>query len=77
MNPKEGVDYCQYCPDDAEPWSYYEWLFTMKPGVFGLIHGMANPTGISLMIVMTIMVVCSLPFVRRGGYFEVMLYTKI
>ena len=74
LDPKSGVSFCQYCPGDAEPWSYYEWLLTMKPGIFGLIHGIANPTGISLMIVMTIMVVCSLPFVRRGGYFEVRIY---
>ena len=73
LNSQEGVTLCQYCPDGAEPWSYYEWILTMKPGVFGLIHGIANPTGVALMIVMTIMVVCSLPFVRRGGYFEVML----
>jgi hypothetical protein len=71
LNPQQNVTLCQICPGDAEPWSYYEWLFTMKPHVFGLIPGIANVSGIMLMVSMTIMVVCSLPFVRRGGYFEV------
>ena len=69
-NSQGDVAACQYCPD-SDPWSYYEWILTMKPGVFGMPHGVANPTGVALMSVLTIMVVCSLPFVRRGGYFEV------
>ena len=59
------------CPQGSQPWTYYEWLFTMRPGIFGLIGGIANPSGLALMLILTTMVVCSLPFVRRGGYFEV------
>ena len=75
LNPQANVTYCQYCPDGADPWSYYEWILTMKPGVFGLIHGFANPTGIALIICLSVMVLCSMPFVRRGGYFEVYMCT--
>ena len=71
LDPSRNVTHCQYCPGDAEPWSYYEWLLTMKPGIFGMIHGMANLSGVALMGALTIMVVCSLPIVRRGGHFEV------
>ena len=73
LDPQANITHCQYCPGDAEPWSYSDWLFTMKPGVFGLCGGMANPTGVALMTSLFIMVICSLPFVRRGGYFEVCL----
>ena len=48
-----------------------EWLFTMKPGLFGLYPGLANITGWLLVIILAIMGVCSLPSVRKSGYFEV------
>lgn len=52
-------------------YTIYEWLFTSKPGLFGLISGWANPTGVALTIILLIMVPCSQKFVRRGGCFEV------
>ena len=55
----------------GQPWNYGDWLFTARPGVFGLIPGMANPAGVGLIIILTIMVVCALPMVRRSGYFQV------
>lgn len=51
--------------------TYTELIFTMCPEILGLIPGIANPTGVALMIILTVMVVCSLPFVRKSGYFEV------
>ncbi|KAK7075488.1 NADPH oxidase 5 [Halocaridina rubra] len=54
-----------------------EWLFTMKPGLFGLIPGIANPSGVALMIILTLMVICSQPFVRKSGYFEVFYWTHL
>lgn len=48
-----------------------EWIFTSKPKLFGLVGGWANPTGIALIVILVVMTVCSLPFVRRGGCFEV------
>lgn len=54
-----------------------EWLFTSKPGLFGLIAGFANPTGIILFVILMIMFICSLPFVRRGGSFEVFYWTHL
>ena len=54
-----------------------EWLFTSKPGHFGLIAGIANPTGVFLFFILLVMFICSLPFVRRGGSFEVFYWTHL
>ena len=62
---------------DEDEYSVAEWLLTTKPGLFGLIGGYANPTGIVLIIILVIMFVCSQPFVRRGGSFEVILKSNI
>lgn len=53
------------------------WLFTSKPGHFGLIAGCANPTGIALVFVLFIIFLCSQPFVRRRGSFEVFYWTHL
>ena len=47
-----------------------EWLLTTRPHLFGLVPGGANPTGVVLIIILTVITVCSMPFVRRGGCFE-------
>ena len=52
-------------------WSVAEWLLTPYPGVFGLIKGYANITGVLLIFVLTVIVICSLPHVRRSGHFQV------
>lgn len=54
-----------------------EWMLTTRPGLFGLSAGCANPTGILLAIILTIMFVCSQPFVRRGGSFEIFYWTHL
>ena len=73
-----NLTHCQLCPEeDSHPWTFYQWLFTTGPGIFGLYPGIASVTGVALISIMTIMVVCSLPFVRRGGYFEVFYFTHL
>ena len=42
----------------------------MTPGMFGLIPGIANLTGWGLLAILLMMIPCSLPFVRKTGYFE-------
>ncbi|KAG7209856.1 hypothetical protein KM043_011459 [Ampulex compressa] len=54
-----------------------EWMLTSRPGLFGLIHGGANPTGIALLVILIVMTVCSMPFVRRGGCFEVFYWSHL
>ncbi|XP_076029976.1 NADPH oxidase 5-like [Oratosquilla oratoria] len=54
-----------------------EWLITMRPEVFGLVPGLANPTGVVLLVILIVMVVCSQPFVRKSGYFEVFYFTHL
>jgi len=57
-------------------WSYMEFLFDPKTSsqqIFslGLIPGYAFNSGVIIMLILTIMVIGSMPFVRRGGCFEV------
>ena len=73
------ITHCQIC-DETEggrPWNYYEWILTSSPHVFGLMPGWANPTGVALICILTVMVICSLPYVRRGGYFEVFYFSHL
>uniref|UniRef100_A0A182IU16 Uncharacterized protein n=1 Tax=Anopheles atroparvus TaxID=41427 RepID=A0A182IU16_ANOAO len=62
---------------NANNYTTAEWLFTSRPGLFGLIGGCANPTGVILVLILLIMFVCSQPFVRRGGSFEVFYWTHL
>ncbi|XP_043193390.1 NADPH oxidase 5-like isoform X4 [Amphibalanus amphitrite] len=57
--------------------TYAEWLLTMRPGKFGLVAGIANPSGVALMVILTVMVICSQPFVRKKGNFEVFYRTHL
>jgi len=72
-----GSFLCQACTDEGRLWSYGEWIFTMQPHMFGMMHGIANPSGVALIIILTIMFVCSLPFVRRRGHFEIFYFTHL
>ncbi len=56
---------------NAKNYTLYEWLLTSKPGVYGLVGGAANPTGVALGSLLLVMFFCSQAFVRRGGCFEV------
>lgn len=62
-------------PVTNETHSAKEWLFTMIPGLYGLIPGVANLTGWGLLIILAIMIPCSLPFVRKTGFFELFYWT--
>ena len=71
---KEDNADCEKALDEAQAckrWSVPEWLFTTKHGVFGLAKGWANITGFILMAILIIMVICSLPIVRKSGHFQV------
>ena len=65
---------CEVCPP-GQRWSYSDWIFTMRPGLFGLFGGLANPTGIFLFVIIFIMFSCSLPCVRRRGHFEIFYFS--
>ena len=56
-------------------WTASTWLLTSAPGMFGLVPGLANPTGLVLLIVLAVMVVCSMKWVRKSGNFEVFYWT--
>nr|XP_012143255.1 PREDICTED: NADPH oxidase 5 isoform X1 [Megachile rotundata] len=54
-----------------------EWLLTDRPGLFGLVDGYANPTGVILVFLLAIMTICSMRFVRRGGCFEIFYWSHL
>ncbi|XP_049831292.1 NADPH oxidase 5 [Schistocerca gregaria] len=62
---------------NANNYTLTEWILTSRPGLFGLVGGAANPTGVVLIIILFIMFICSQPFVRRGGCFEVFYWTHL
>ncbi|KAL4709502.1 hypothetical protein ACJJTC_007233 [Scirpophaga incertulas] len=62
--------------NEAE-WSTLEWILTSRPGLFGLVPGWANPTGVVLVVLLVVICVCSRPQVRRGGCFEVFYWTHL
>ena len=73
------ITHCEACIPESggARWSYMYWIVTTMPGVFGMPHGFANPTGVALIIILTIMVTCSLSYVRRSGYFQVFYCTHM
>ncbi|XP_059056075.1 NADPH oxidase 5-like [Achroia grisella] len=62
---------------NANNFTLYEWLLTERPRRFGLVEGCANPTGLALLLILLVMYVCSQPFIRRGGSFEVFYWTHL
>lgn len=62
---------------NAANFTLSEWLLTQKPGMFGLVAGCANPTGVALAVILLVMFVCSQPFIRRGGSFEVSFLVRL
>ncbi len=55
----------------GRPYDFGDWLLTSRPGLFGLLGGAANPTGVALMVILVVMVISSMKWMRKGGYFEV------
>ena len=45
--------------------------------MFGLVVGISNPTGVALIVILSIMVICSMPFVRNSGHFEIFYFTHL
>ncbi|XP_028167953.1 NADPH oxidase 5, partial [Ostrinia furnacalis] len=62
---------------NANNYTLNEWLLTSRPGLFGLVSGCANPTGVALCLVLAIVFGCSQPCIRRGGSFEVFYWTHL
>ena len=59
-------------PDTGlQSYTWADWVFTAAPGYFGLVAGAAFPTGVILVVILLVMTVCSMKWVRKGGYFEV------
>ncbi|KPJ03893.1 NADPH oxidase 5 [Papilio xuthus] len=62
---------------NANNYTVWEWVGTTRPGMFGLVGGVANPTGLALVVVLAILSTCSRPAVRRGGSFEIFYWTHL
>jgi NADPH oxidase 5 len=65
---------------NSKNYTIFEKLLTSQPSQqnstekFGLTADSAYLTGVVLVIILFIMIVCSLPFVRRGGCFQVRIH---
>lgn len=56
--------------------NYTMWNYLFGVGTdIGWVGGMAGLTGWFLVIIITIMVVCALPVIRRNGHFQVFYWT--
>lgn len=56
--------------------NYTMWMYLFGVGTnLGWVGGAAGLTGFLLLIILTIMVICSLPIIRRKGYFQVFYWT--
>ncbi|CAH2057944.1 unnamed protein product, partial [Iphiclides podalirius] len=62
---------------NAKNYTVWEWVGTSRPGLFGLVGGAANPTGLALVVILFVLTTCSRPAVRRGGSFEVFYWTHL
>ncbi|XP_045455112.1 uncharacterized protein LOC123664638 [Melitaea cinxia] len=62
---------------NSQNYTIAEWVFTSKPGLFGLCGGCANPTGILLCIVLFGLSISSRPALRKGGCFEVFYFCHL
>ncbi|KRT82268.1 hypothetical protein AMK59_4019 [Oryctes borbonicus] len=62
-------------PNHTQTCTATDFLLTTKPGFGGLVPGLAFPTGIVLVVILTVIFICSQPFVRRRGSFEVFYWT--
>ncbi|CAG5006751.1 unnamed protein product [Parnassius apollo] len=62
---------------NAHNFTVWEWIGTSRPGLFGLVGGAANPTGLALLVILLVLAVFSRPAVRRGGSFEVFYWTHL
>ena len=72
MTIEPVITHCQAClPGMGARWTYAQWIFTTEPGILGMPGGFANISGVALILILTIMVIGSLKWVRRSGYFQV------
>ncbi|CAH2098519.1 unnamed protein product [Euphydryas editha] len=62
---------------NSQNFTITEWVFTSKPGLFGLCGGCANPTGILLCIILFGLSISSRPALRKGGCFEVFYFCHL
>ena len=78
MSIETVISHCEAClPGMGARWTYAQWILTTSPGILGMPHGCANITGVALISILTIMVIGSLKWVRRSGYFQVFYCTHL
>ena len=58
-------------PPSITPLAYWEYLFTLRSRIGWIGPGFAFLSGVILDVILIIMVICSMPFIRRKGYFRV------
>ncbi|XP_077173409.1 NADPH oxidase 5 isoform X7 [Paroedura picta] len=59
-----------------EGYHLWESLFTTRPGI-GWFYGTASLSGLLLQVLIGLVLVCSHPFIRKSGHFEVFYWTHL
>ncbi|CAF3549158.1 unnamed protein product [Rotaria sp. Silwood1] len=59
-----------------DDYSWVTYMFTTKPNI-GWIHGFTPLSGVILCVILTIIVVCSMQWIRRGGHFQIFYWTHL
>ncbi|ESO98417.1 hypothetical protein LOTGIDRAFT_159226 [Lottia gigantea] len=54
----------------------WEFIFTTKANI-GWVLGFAPLSGVILDVILIVMIICSMPFIRRSGHFQVFYWTHI
>lgn len=57
--------------------SFGQWLLSTQPGMGGLFPGLANPTGVVLVLTCLVMGVGAHPKIRQSGHFELFYWSHI
>ncbi|MBZ3891188.1 NADPH oxidase 5 [Sciurus carolinensis] len=70
------VNFALLAQSGASPFRFWELLLTTRPGI-GWVYGLASLTGVALLLLLLLMVVCSSPCVHRSGHFQVFYWTHL
>ncbi|CAF1075995.1 unnamed protein product [Rotaria sordida] len=59
-----------------DDYSWATYMFTTKPDI-GWIGGFAPLSGVILCVILIVIIICSMQWIRRGGYFQIFYWTHL
>ncbi|CAF1305315.1 unnamed protein product, partial [Didymodactylos carnosus] len=61
----------------SSPYSWAQLMFTFLANQDTIVRGFAPLSGIVLLLITTVIIICSMEFVRRSGHFEIFYWTHL